>query len=161
MYPSHVTIPEFQNVWDRFILTSDMKRSSKISPEKVFLTLMTSAMTPQWDFEYCAYIHVRKPFGADAYICSMKKLAKSMLAIPLPAMLKCHQMAPFDTSKCPNRGWTWVGDAPKNGQFFTPGFCVNYKSQDIVYILKQVHYGVQTFTTLNSMEYFRNKFHKV
>ena len=27
MYPSHVTIHEFQNVWDRFILTSDMKRS--------------------------------------------------------------------------------------------------------------------------------------
>ena len=121
MYPSHVTTPEFKNVWDRFILTSDMERSPKISPEKVILTLMTPAMTPQWDFEYCAYIHVRKPFGADAYICSMKKLAKFMLPIPLPAMLKCHQMAPFDTSKCPKSRVDMSGGRAEKWVVFYPG----------------------------------------
>ena len=40
---------KFRNILDRFILTSDMERSSEIMPEKVFLMLMTSLMTSQRD----------------------------------------------------------------------------------------------------------------
>ena len=38
---------KYWNINNRFNLTSDMKRSSQIMPEKVFLVVMTSLMTSQ------------------------------------------------------------------------------------------------------------------
>ena len=46
--------------WYSSNMTLNMKRSSQIIPEKVFLTLMMSAM---WDFENCLFIHVYKLWG--------------------------------------------------------------------------------------------------
>ena len=40
---------KFRNILDKFILTLDMERPSKINPKKLFWKLMTSLMTSQRD----------------------------------------------------------------------------------------------------------------
>ena len=49
---------KFLNIKHSFILASDMKRSSKIMPKKVFFMVMTSSMTSQGGLKVSLYIHV-------------------------------------------------------------------------------------------------------